>query len=469
MDEEGGYARMSDTTSSSFVHDYGDTDDNDDFFLNMARPTVKTESSPVASKAKEISSSIQNKASSLLKSTKDWLASKQAPERVEPKKLNLFGYDESAYDHLISYQRQRELPVCVGTILQQSDHKALYRSLTLKVPMDAITEFVAALPNGENRIVDIPESGLKPGGGVEVLFQGICRDDFAETFSDDASSDRARKSPEDRLLDLYRCHNPEDREAVLSYLKPFTVSFFEGEFGAHVLYATYVGSPSMIMVDDIITSLNGESVNTALELQSKLDFLVPDDFVCLGILRKSPPPVQHCPQGHELQVFGPLDPLAFGSECHRCAKPLADVSRVYRCHECDWNICNACYEFAYEAMNSGLNANKPEPEWAADYQEAFGKSLTFSVFDKGSKIRIFWHTTGAWWLGEITNYDRERGHEIVYEEGIGQQKRFSKQLIANISLFTYKVLKKKDPSMEKLALSNEEEIFLEGIEANLIN
>jgi hypothetical protein len=96
-------------------------------------------------------------------------------------------------------------------------------------------------------------------------------------------------------------------------------------------------------------------------------------------------------------------------------------------------------------MNSDLNANRGGPDWAKDYEEHFGNRLTFSNFDKGTKIRIYWHTTGEWWLGEIASYHPSRGHEIVYEEGSGENRQFSKQTIADMNKHVYKVLRKRRP------------------------
>lgn len=405
---------------------------------------------------------------------------------------------------------QEQVPLALGKVVSgdldpsRPETRALYRSLPVYVPhgVSKGQEFVVALPTGEARLVAVP-ANMEAGERVTIAYKGYIHDGFGVEYVDEEDEDilnettavpdggpkdsskprseHVRKSPDERLIDLYRKHNPEERDALLERGEDgFGIQVYDGEFGVHVYHAVFVGVQTMIAADDVIVSVNGEAVVCRKDFERILATVEVGGYISLGILRKSPPPVQRCPAGHPLLDVGPRDPLPLGSVCNRCSRRLFDVAKVHRCTECDWALCDECYQGTFEAMNSGVNANRGAPEWADRYEESFGAKLSFSTFDKGTKLRIYWHTTGEWWLGEVSSYQPGRGHEIVYEEGSGPNKQMSKQTIPDISLYTYKVLRpKKEDSKQNLdqmqqkgqeaAKEQEEDLLASGGESFMLN
>jgi hypothetical protein len=307
---------------------------------------------------------------------------------------------------------------------------------------------VVALPTGESRIVGVPLSGLAAGELVSVPYAGFISDSFGVVFKDAGApgAGEVRLPPEERLLELYRRHSPEEREALLEAgVQPLSLRVYEGEFGATVHHAAFGGgaAANMLVAEDVIVAVNDKAVQSAAEVQAALAALAEGDWCALRLLRRSPPPKQRCPADHALEPAGLDQPLQLGAHCNRCQKSLFSSRVVHRCDECDWALCDHCFRSAYANLNSERNANEGEPAWASEYEEAFGQRLSFSVADRGAKLRVYWDTTGQWWLGEVLSYAPERGHEVVYEETAGGHTRLSKQTIKDMAKRTYKVLRRR--------------------------
>ncbi|GBG28120.1 Hypothetical Protein FCC1311_043432 [Hondaea fermentalgiana] len=407
-----------------------------------------------AARAKELSSSFQAGASKFFKSTKDWIrekaenASRAGEEGFNELRAPLGASHQSGSGSHDPRSRrhagdadddigpdpaallfQESVPFVPGQVVSGSldpsrpETRALYRSLPVYVPQSVGPgqEFVVALPTGEARLVILPAS-MQGGERVTIAYKGYIPEGFGIEFVDEEESDASvtddgessggarrgkealvRRSPDERLVEMYRKHNPQERDALLERSEHgFGIEVYDGEFGAHVHHAVFVGVQTMIAADDLIVSANGEPV------VCKADFV-----------------------------------------------QILDAVEVHRCGECDWALCDECFQRTFEAMNSGENANRGEPEWANRYQESYGAKLSFSTFDKGTKLRIYWHTTGEWWLGEVANYQPGRGHEIIYEEGSGPTKQMSKQTIPDISVYTYKVLRPKPDAADDTAVSQD--------------
>jgi len=412
-------------------------------------------SNVAATKAKEIGSSFQAGASRWFKSTKEWL--------MENTNSTDTGQEEKAQRTRTRRPRfpdtmiQNQVVVCVGDVVtgnidpSQPWTRALYRTLPVRVPSMVAggQEFVVALPTGEARDVTVPMD-MKAGDPMSIAYNGYISDSFGVEYSDedDGSNKPRRLGVDERLIEFYRRHNPEERDALMQRTEHgFGFATYEGEFGAHIHHAYFAGVQTTLAADDVVVNANGEPVQSKRDLEIILEAVPVGEYVTLGLLRKSPSPIQRCPAGHPLVETGARDPLPFGSTCNRCERGLFSIPKVYRCAECDWSMCDSCHESIFANMNTGRNANRGDPEWAKDYEEAFGKTLNFNIFDKGTKLRIYWHTTGEWWLGEVMSYDSDRGHEILYEEGTGEAKQLSKQSIRDLSLYTYRVLTKKEAAM----------------------
>jgi len=420
-----------------------------------------------AQRARELSASLQEGASRFFKSTKDWLSEKNASrgrnaadghhqtnqQQQQQRRRREFARfeDEEEIDPALLLV-QKNIPTCQGEWVGDGpiEARSLYRSIEVYVPpeMQPGSELVVALPTGEARLVSVPHGMQNGGEKVAIVYKGYIPEEFGIECVDSEQEEMGRElrqDPDERLVELYRKHNPTERDALLQkHENGFGIEVFDGRYGVHVHHATFVGVPTMLAADDIIVSVNEKAVMCKQEFDEILNELQIGDYISLGVLRKSPPPVQRCPQGHPLREVGPRDPIPIGSECNRCSKRLFNVAVVHRCSECDWAFCDDCYKKGFEKMNSAENANNGDPEWAKDYEESYEGQLQFSYADRGKKLRIFWHTTQEWWLGEVLSYDPSRGHEVLYEEGTGENKRKSKQSIADISLFTYRLMKPRE-------------------------
>jgi len=502
-DEQGGTHRH-----DTIRRDYGDLDE--DYYMAgqgasssyLQGGTPQAPSVPVSVRAQELKTNIQSSAARWFQSTKDWIMEKNNAERREQLLADQYHerqevrraeraqrraeLGDQEFEDVVTSLTQQNTPTCMATALKPgfgtSDQpwaRTLYRSISVRVPpgVKPGDEFIVALPTGESRVVSVPLDLHEAHARLTITYRGHIPDHFGIVYRDEDSpvgngeSERPiRRLPEERLIEMYRKHNPEEREALLE-VGPFglTLKTYDGEFGVHVYHAAFVGTQLMLAADDVITSANGQPVQCKKDLDTIVSGLQPEDFLALSLLRRSPPPVQRCPQGHPLTLMGPFDSLSIGSECNRCFRRLWDGFRIYRCGTCDWALCSECYESAFENLNTSRNANRGEPEWAKDYEEDLNKTLTFSSFDKGTKIRIYWDTTGEWWLGEVVSYHPERGYEIVYEEGCGKDKQLSKQTIGDMSKRTYRVLRRRedrppqsDVAAPDLAAETEEEVDLLG-------
>lgn len=243
-----------------------------------------------------------------------------------------------------------------------------------------------------------------------------------------------------RLLRLYQIHRPVEREAVL--LKGdhgFGLTTFQGEFGVHVHHAVFAGVESMLKADDIIVSIDGQPVSSQEQMHAITSTVSSGHAITLGLLRKSPPLTQKCPQGRTLRKVTFKDELPSGLHCRHCDAAVWSMPTVYVCEDCEWTLCSSCFKTLNEKFYSDKIANSVPPKWAEEVEEAFGVRLESAFEDIGRKVKIYSQFTGEWWLGEVADFDAEHGHTIVYEEG----DRLSKEVVKNINQREYRVMKKK--------------------------
>ena len=219
----------------------------------------------------------------------------------------------------------------------------------------------------------------------------------------------------------------------------FGLTTFQGEFGVHVHHAVFAGVESMLKADDIIVSIDGQPVSSQEQMQAITAPVEVGHAITLGLLRKSPPLTQKCPQGRTLTKVTFKDPLPSGLTCRHCNEAVWNMPTVYVCEECEWTLCRACFKTLNERFYSDEIANSVAPKWADDVEEAFGVRLENGFEDIGRKIKIYSQFTGEWWLGEVADYDAEHGHTIVYEEG----DRLSKEVVKHMKQREYRVMKNK--------------------------
>mmetsp|Transcript_11846 Transcript_11846/g.13723 ORF Transcript_11846/g.13723 Transcript_11846/m.13723 type:complete len:473 (-) Transcript_11846:2235-3653(-) len=396
---------------------------------------------------RERSSSTSQYVLGKLKEAKNWIAREfdssghsQNPNRLEA------GTETGIIDRFLTAQRDVPLVSAQVLSIDQVDH-TIYSTLTVKVPygVEAGESFTVALPTGENRSVIVPfRCNLDE---VTICYKG----DEPKVFKEKRNDEKEKDCGDGKLLELYRIHRPKEREALLlRNSSGFGLTVFEGDYGVHVHSAAFTGVESMLQADDILVSVNGKPVAKQKELEDILQSGGLSEIgtaVTLGILRKSPPLTQRCPQGKELvKIALDSDNELLKNDLH-CKKCDIDVWNsnsnigAYACRSCLWTLCDKCFRELNENLMSEKNANNTL--WAKDYEEAFGVKLQSNNTDIGKRVRIYWHSTGEWWLGEVTDFNQEHGHTIVYSEG----ETLSKEVIENISNREYKVLKPKSDTI----------------------
>jgi len=256
---------------------------------------------------------------------------------------------------------------------------------------------------------------------------------------------------EERILELYRIHRPVEREAILlRNHEGFGLTVYEGKYGVHIHTVSFTGIESMLKADDIIVSANDRPISTQKDLHEILrseNLCELGSAVTLSILRKLPPVMLRCPQGKELLRLSFDTVMNTGMirqdlRCKICNQSAWESKsksgiQAYACKDCLWTLCNECLQRLNSNMMSNKNANEPPPNWSSSVEESLGEKLSFDESDIGRRIRIFWHSTGDWWLGEVSAYSADHGHTIEYPEG----DRLSKEVVPNMQTREYRVLK----------------------------
>ena len=184
----------------------------------------------------------------------------------------------------------------------------------------------------------------------------------------------------------------------------------------------------ILCAGDLIVKIGEEQINSLDMLRPLIASHSPGSKVHVRALRK-PAPVVRCPQGHSLKLDDPRVP--FEIECASC---MANFGR-YSCAECEFSLCRNCFSLIYARSK----ARFPRPvNNDHEYTEAPSNTrLTFSEADVGTKLLVFWYTTGEWWIGQVESYHPNRGHVIVYEERNGNMCR---ETVSNFTFREYRIL-----------------------------
>ena len=321
-----------------------------------------------------------------------------------------------------------------------------YFTYEARIPphMQAGEEFSVVLPTGETRSILLPLDGLFENDVILIPYNCYFPESYEINMREKVDNllQETVDETEDALVKLYKNNNPIEREAYLEVTEHgASINLYDGFFGVQVKSATFAGPHTMLQTNDIITAVNNNrNIRVVKDFESIVQNIPPGDHILLSILRKSQPPIQRCPLLHNLQLLSVQQCMSFYPKCYRCRKKFVNVFSIRGCLKCGCLVCGECYYRLYEKLNSCIISNFPLPDWADLYEEKFGKLLRFDSLDKGTHLKIFWESTGEWWLCEILSYVPNRGHEVLYEEGTGENRRFSKQIIEDMKKYSYKVL-----------------------------
>jgi hypothetical protein len=277
--------------------------------------------------------------------------------------------------------------------------------------------------NSDSFIVRTPDSGsivlsraatLGPGTVIWIPYDGEPIIPTSTTNTELTLEEIARDR-ENAFLDYYR-FNPSEIETNVTIVmgdRPLggckLIEQIEGVFvSSAVISCTDPTTIHQLRGGDLLVSCNGQPIESLGKLLSIVTSNRLGSTVTIRALRARPPFVR-CPLGHWMRRIDEVRSLDPVRECNKCKRTWGKFS----CEECQYEMCGPCYHQVWCASKPRrpIPVNNTQPFIEAPV----GTMLSFSDKDVGTKVLLFWYSTGEWWLGQITAWDQGRGHTVRYE------------------------------------------------------
>jgi len=332
--------------------------------------------------------------------------------------------DDPHQDEILDRQRRIDAARSRHFLLQTR----VLNALEVQIPEDCRIsgEIYVSAPDGSLARYEL-DPALAPGDWVLALYEGHDLVTGAGTLSGtDQVVDAAA------ALDFYRFHPAEvECESVPVNLGARCLGgaeLVQRREGVFVQWAM-CGQDTGLRGGDLVVSVADEAVESLAALQRFLQVIKLGSRLPVRVLRR-PGIVVRCPNGHATR---PREAASdFPPVCLRCEQAWACVG----CAECAFALCSDCAwaQHRLSTMRFPVPMNAPDD---GVQLLPFGARLSFSERDVGQRLVVFWFATGQWWLGEVLDYEDDKGHTVEYAETGGRK---SREIVANFQVREYRLV-----------------------------